>query len=203
MKKRSRTSLFGIIAFAVMLFGASLPGQATTTGLTGFVNFVDGANPNPFGITTASLVTGTASFNALLADPGGVLNYFTPGSAMALDFQVGTFSFDSASPTDSFFDMTFGLSGDQLTNMSLVVGTGTDNWGLDIVYDFPGGANVFSMTDTNFNFGVVTGEIAAVSGPGTAVPEPATLMLLGIGLIGLLAVARKRDRLLPSGLRTA
>jgi hypothetical protein len=193
MRRKSRTSLLCIIAFVLVLFGVSLPVQATTTNLTGFVTFVDDTNPNPFGITTASLVSGIASFNALLADPGGVLNYLNDPT-MALDFQVGSFSFDSTSPADSFFDMAFGLSGDQLTNIALIVGTGTDGWGLDIVYDFPGSANVFSMTDTNFNFGVVTGEIGAVSGPGTAVPEPATLVLLGAGLLGL-AAAKKRGKL--------
>lgn len=180
--KRKFARLVLLVAFAVMALGVSMPAEAVSVGLTGFVN---SAGPTPFGIVLSTPLTGLATFDAVLAAsaPGGLLNYLDD-LTMALQVQLGTFSFDSAS--DPFLDLTYGFSGTSLANIALLGGTGSADWGLDITFDSLGDVNVFAMTDLDF--------ITQVTGGVSAVPVPATLILLVTGAAVLIGAGRRRAR---------
>jgi hypothetical protein len=181
MTTKFRFNLFVVITFIAIAFFAPQRVQASMTSieLTGFVTEIDGFNP--FNITHTSFVSGNATFDETMVNPFGVLNYWDDPS-MAFVFHLGSFSFNSL--TDMFFDLTFGFVDNSLTNIALFLGTGADNWGLDITWDDPGAANVFFISHPESFLTVVTGELAPV-------PVPTTILLLGSGLALLLGFKRK------------
>jgi hypothetical protein len=65
----------------------------------------------------------------------------------------------------------------------------TGNWGTSVTFD-PLGVR-FQTPVTSYDF-TCSGTCAGGFGP-SAIPEPQTLMLLGLGLIALAAVGRRRE----------
>ena len=136
----------------------------------------DVAFNGPSGLTasSASNLAGTVGVTGFT---GLSFNHFTAGKNIA---QFGTFDFDYTSikggpkGTVSVDTLTFvltapGLSASQFT-----------------------GAAIHFCTASGGDCGPQTG--FASSGPPTSVPEPATLSLMGTGLIGLAGVVRRRIR---------
>jgi hypothetical protein len=184
------------------IFGAAQVAKADPVTVTG---------------TSSGTVTGTAanflSFtgnNFTATTAGGV------GSFSGAD-RIGTFVLSSAvgeTPVNGTFtlNLTFtsptGIEGGQAaTYTATVSGTiSTPNvGGVSIVFDNPvqtftfsnaSGSGSFSITLPNIfvQSGDTANLTAGLSGNQTAVPEPATMLLLGTGLAGVAARIRKRRK---------
>jgi hypothetical protein len=192
--KRMCMSALRLIAATVVAVTMAGSAEAVSVNLTGSVNFVAepgnefGTTPNPFGITTSSAVSGIATWNGT-PDEFGVLSIIddpTMTLALSIAGDTGVFAFDSA--TDGFSDLTYGFAVGGLQAISLLLGTGTDAWGLDIAYDLVG-VNVFSLVAPTDFLPSVTGVIAVAQ---AAVPEPAVAMLIAAAALGLLVPALRR-----------
>jgi hypothetical protein len=185
--KRMCTSALGLIAALVVAVTMAGSAEAVSVNLTGTVNFV--AEPgNEFGITTSSPVAGIATWNGTPNEFGvlSIIDDPTMTLAASIAGDTGVFAFDSA--TDGFLDLTYGFGPGGLQEISLLLGTGTDGWGLDIAYDLVG-ANVFSLVAPTDFVPSVTGVIAVAQ---AAVPEPAVAMLIAAAALGLLVPALRR-----------
>jgi hypothetical protein len=175
------------------------------------------ADPVTVSGTSSGTVTGTAaSFltftgnNFTATTAGGV------GSFSGTD-RIGTFVLSSSigeTPVNGAFtlNLTFtapsGINGGQAaTYTATVSGTiSTPNvGGVSIVFDNPvqtftfanaSGAGSFSITLPNIfvQSGETANLTAGLNGNQTAVPEPATMLLLGTGLAGVAARIRKRRK---------
>jgi hypothetical protein len=175
------------------------------------------ADPVTVSGTSSGTVTGTAanflsftgnSFTATTA--GGV------GSFSGTD-RIGTFFLASTAgetPVNGTFtlNLTFtspsGIEGGQATTYTATVsGTiSTPNvGGVSIVFDNPVQTFTFSNASGSGSFSIRLPDIfvqsgetanltAGLSGNQTAVPEPATMLLLGTGLAGVAARIRKRRK---------
>jgi len=136
----------------------------------------DVAFNGPSGLTasSASNLAGTVGVTGFT---GLSFNHFTAGKNIA---QFGTFDFDYTSikggpkGTVSVDTLTFVLTAPGLTASQFT------------------GAAIHFCTASGGDCGPQTG--FASSGPPTSVPEPATLSLMGTGLIGLAGVVRRRIR---------
>lgn len=136
----------------------------------------DVAFNGPSGLTasSASNLAGTVGVTGFT---GLSFNHFTAGKNIP---QFGTFDFDYTSikggpkGTVSVDTLTFVLTAPGLTASQFT------------------GAAIHFCTASGGDCGPQTG--FASSGPPTSVPEPATLSLMGTGLIGLAGVVRRRIR---------
>jgi len=136
----------------------------------------DVAFNGPSGLTasSASNLAGTVGVTGFT---GLSFNHFKAGKNIS---QFGTFDFDYASiqggpkGTVSVDTLTFVLTAPGLTASQFT------------------GAAIHFCTASGGDCGPKTG--FASSGPPTSVPEPATLSLMGTGLIGLAGVVRRRIR---------
>jgi hypothetical protein len=136
----------------------------------------DVAFNGPSGLTasSASNLAGTVGVTGFT---GLSFNHFKAGKNIS---QFGTFDFDYTSSkggpkgTVSVDTLTFVLTAPGLTASQFT------------------GAAIHFCTASGGDCGPLTG--FASSGPPTSVPEPATLSLMGTGLIGLAGVVRRRIR---------
>jgi hypothetical protein len=204
-----RNFLMALAAFAVFaLAGAEARAdEVTITGSTSgaFAGNTAGLSysPSTFNVTTAG---GFAALGAQ-ANPGSNFN------------NLGSFTLATAPTTlNGAFALTVNFTapagvvgGGSAVYTATVTGTvaGTNSGGAQIIFDpasrsqtfafsGPGGTGSFTLTLPDF-VGVTPGDTIALSGrisgaQQTAVPEPMTMVLLGTGLAGVAARARRRGR---------
>jgi hypothetical protein len=184
------------------IFGAAQVAKADPVTVTG---------------TSSGTVTGTAA--SFLSFTGNTFTATTAGGVGSFSGadRIGTFVLSSAvgeTPVNGTFtlNLTFtspsGIEGGQATTFTATVsGTiSTPNvGGVSIVFDNPvqtftfsnaSGSGSFSITLPNVfvQSGDTANLTAGLTGNQTAVPEPATMLLLGTGLAGVAARIRKRRK---------
>jgi hypothetical protein len=188
--------------------GATDPVSVTLGGGTTYVTFSasgsitlnSGGNYNdPDGVgaaPTTSYNSGSGNLSGITLQGGGALvgvfiGASTP-SATALDFTSGGLgtSFTSLSPTlDQVFFIGDGLTGDgsgSTQTFYVPSGATTLELGISDACGYNGGPSCYN--DNSGSFDATVTQVANAS----PVPEPATLTVLGSGLLGLLAIRRRR-----------
>lgn len=205
--KRNMTSLikFLILTVAAMAIltisqGEARADEVTLSGST--TGTVTGVPQLTF--TGNSSFTGTTSLGfGALSGPNSLGTFFLSTSPTQL--VAGSFSLNIV------FTEPVGINGGQSTTYTATI-TGSvspnvNQGGVNITFNQPSGGTVFTFSEafttgtftlTINNVFVQSGQgapvLAGFTGSQTAIPEPATLLLMGTGLLGVSAKMRRRRK---------
>jgi len=175
-----------VLAMAAVLVGA-LTFSAQAVPITGTINFV--ANTVTFDTNSLLTATQISSISSPVSVSAAVGDYSPTIGASPVTFTA--FSFSQATPfqlwTFTYNGVTYAFKATsividtQTANFLNIKGNGIASINSGNYEDTPG---VWSFTSTSTGGGLFT------FGASTSVPEPATILLLGAGMLGL--ALRKR-----------
>ncbi|MGD1876992.1 MAG: PEP-CTERM sorting domain-containing protein [Kiloniellaceae bacterium] len=186
-----------------------LPAQAipVTTTVTGSVDFADGSNP--FGLATAEAVTAVAVYDDGGIPAAGAFNLPIDGDpTFSLTITLGSFVFTEIADTSfgsgfprlvfdngNLVGIDFEIDGFPLGGFAdLILGAFGPQDSLWFLDEFVSGAPNNVLLEGSWDFANAVTEPNAI----TEVPEPDTWPLLAGGLVGLLALSRRRPKAIPS-----
>ena len=177
---------------AMCLISTPVQAVLVSTEFSGTVT-LDNGGTNPFGLSNGDSIFGSAVYDdaiVLGTDPDEMQS-MNSQSGWGFNITLGSFSFSEADVTDptytAFFFNMGAFDGIRFFIEPITIGAFSDL----LIEDFDGGRSLFAeqfaiqspevYLEADWDFANASKPVPVV----TAVPEPTTLALLGLGLIGL------------------
>lgn len=173
-----KTKMLQILALLSLAFAGAAQAVPIQFSISGEVTAADAGNA--FGLDVGDLVTATAIFDdSLFTDVGESIIFFGQGTGNSLDHEIGAITFVESMDID-FLDTNLPalvFSNGIFDTFNFIVFVGVNGG--------PAGLNSFAGFSAVSDGLSVAGNWLADTGTFTAVPEPATLLLLALGLLTL------------------